>query len=300
MERYTGNPILRPVMEHAWESREVFNPAAIYLNGKVHLLYRAIGNDNISRIGYAASTDGVHFDERLPTPVYEPKDRHELDGCEDPRITQIGDELVMGYTALREYSHIQVYQIAVTTIKVEDFLAKKWRWMPRKLPFPGIHNKDAVIFPEKIHGRYAMLHRLEPDLCIAYSDTLEHWCDISAIMGPRARGWDNWKIGVGGTPIKMGDYWMVIYHGVNVDRIYSLGVIFLDAENPERVLYRSRRPILSPQRDYERFGKVPNVVFSCGNVVIGKELFLYYGAADSVICVAKIDIEKLLSSLHNY
>jgi len=299
MQRYVGNPIMRPVMEHSWESREVFNPAAVYLNGKVHLLYRAIGDDHISRIGYATSTDGIHIDERLPDPIFEPKDRYELDGCEDPRITQVGDELVMGYTALREYSHVQVYQIAITTIKVEDFLARRWRWTQRRLPFPGIRNKDAVVFPQKIGGRYVMLHRIEPDLCIAFSEDLAHWCDICSVMAPRVRGWDNWKIGVAGTPIRMKDYWMVIYHGVSVDRLYSLGIIFLDVDNPERVLYRSRRPVLSPKRDYERFGKVPNVVFSCGNVVIGKELFVYYGAADSVICVAKVGIEELLASLHN-
>lgn len=298
MERYVGNPILRPIEAHIWESREVFNPAAIYLDGKVHLLYRAMGNDNISRIGYATSKDGIHIDERLPDPVYTPRAKCEKDGCEDPRITDIGDELVMAYTALREYSHLQVYQIALTTITQADFLARRWNWTPSKLPFPGIRNKDAVIFPEKIDGRYAMIHRIEPDVCIAYSDDLVHWCDMKSMMTPRARGWDNWKLGIGGTPIRMNDYWLVVYHGVSVERMYSLGIILLDAKNPERVLYRSRKALLAPKRDYERFGKVPNVVFSCGNVVINNELFLYYGAADNVICVAKVSLEKLLASLH--
>lgn len=297
MKRYVGNPILQPIEAHPWESRLVFNPAAIYMDGKVHLLYRAMGNDNISRIGYATSTDGIHIEERLPYPIYEPKADCEKDGCEDPRITEIDGELVMAYTALREYSHLQVYQIALTTISREDFLARRWNWTPRKLPFPGIRNKDAVIFPEKINGRYAMIHRIEPDVCIAYSDDLVHWCDMKSMMTPRARGWDNWKLGVGGTPIKMNDYWLVIYHGVSVERMYSLGVILLDAENPERVLCRPRRALLVPKRDYERFGKVPNVVFSCGNVVIDEELYLYYGAADNVVCVAKTPLEKLLASM---
>jgi predicted GH43/DUF377 family glycosyl hydrolase len=297
MERYLGNPILQPIEEHAWESREVFNPAAVYLNDKVHLLYRAVGHDNISRIGYATSTDGIHIDERLSEPVYKPRAACEKDGVEDPRLTAIGDELIMAYTALREYSHIQVYQIALTTIKQTDFLTRKWNWTPSKLPFPGIRNKDGVVFPEKVGGRYVLLHRVEPDLCIALSDDLEHWCDVRSVMGPRAQGWDNWKIGGGATPIKMDNYWMVVYHGVSVERLYSLGVILLDADRPERVLYRSRKAILSPKKDYERFGKVPNVVFSCGNVGIGDELFLYYGAADSSICVAKIKLEKLLASL---
>jgi predicted GH43/DUF377 family glycosyl hydrolase len=163
MERYAGNPILRPIEEHAWESREVFNPAAVYLDGKVHLLYRAVGHDNISRIGYAASSDGVHIDTRLTEPVYAPRAAYERDGCEDPRLTVIGDEIIMAYTALREYSHLQVYQIALTTIKQTDFLAQKWNWAPSRLPFPGIRNKDGVVFPEKIGGRYVLMHRVEPD-----------------------------------------------------------------------------------------------------------------------------------------
>ncbi len=154
LERYAGNPILRPIAEHPWESREVFNAAAVNLNGKVHLLYRAMGEDNVSRIGYAVSSDGYHIDERLPYPVYQPRAECEKDGCEDPRLTALDDRLIMTYTALREYSHIQVYQIALTTITKEDFVQKKWNWTNRRLPFPGIRNKDAVVFPEKIGGKY--------------------------------------------------------------------------------------------------------------------------------------------------
>jgi beta-1,2-mannobiose phosphorylase / 1,2-beta-oligomannan phosphorylase len=124
-----------------------------------------------------------------------------------------------------------------------------------------------------------------------------HWCDISSVMTPQAEGWDNWKIGVGGQPIKTSEGWLMLYHGVSVDRMYCLGLVLLDIEHPERVLYRSKEPILTPKMDYERFGKVPNVVFSCGNVVIDGKLFLYYGGADSVVCVATIEMEKLLSKI---
>lgn len=295
MERFAGNPILRPIEEHAWESRGVFNAAAIYLDGKVHLLYRAIGNDNVSRVGYANSTDGFTIGERLPTPIFGPSADCEKDGCEDPRLTKIDGQLIMTYTALREYSHLQVYQIALTTIAEEDFVGRKWNWGTRKLPFPGIRNKDAVIFPRKVNGRYVMLHRIEPDLCIAYSDDLMHWCDMMSVMTPRAEGWDNLKIGVAGTPIKVNEGWLVVYHGVNVERMYSLGIVLLDGEHPEQVLYRSKEHILAPSADYEHFGKVPNVVFSCGNVVLDSKLFLYYGAADSVVCVATVGLDELLS-----
>ncbi len=298
MERFSDNPILRPIEDHSWESREVFNSAAIYLDGKVHLLYRALGNDNISRIGYATSLDGYTIKERFELPIFEPASDSEKDGCEDPRLSQADGKLVMTYTALKEYDHLQVYQVSLTTIAEKDFTNRKWNWGPRKLPFPGIRNKNAVVFPEKINGRYVMLHRIDPDLCIAYSDDLNRWCDIMAVMKPRADNWDNWKIGVAGTPMKINEGWLVLYHGVNVDRMYSLGIVLLDREHPDQVLYRSKEHILAPKEDYERFGKVPNVVFSCGNVIIDDKLFVYYGGADNVLCVATIRMEEMLSLIH--
>jgi len=298
MERFSDNPILRPIENHSWESREVFNAAAIYLGGKVHLLYRALGNDNISRLGYATSLDGYTIKERFEKPVFEPASDSEKDGCEDPRLSKVEGQLVMTYTALREYSHLQVYQIALTTIGETNFINHKWSWGPRKLPFPGIRNKNAVIFPEKVNGRYVMIHRIDPDLCIAYSDDLNKWCDIMSVMKPRADSWDNWKIGVAGTPMKINEGWLTLYHGVNVDRMYSLGMVLLDKEHPDQVLYRSKDHILAPKEDYERFGKVPNVVFSCGNVIIDDKLFVYYGGADNVLCVATIRMDELLSLIH--
>ncbi|MCW4004505.1 MAG: glycosidase [Candidatus Bathyarchaeota archaeon] len=297
MERFSGNPILTAIEGHAWESREVFNAAAVYLDGKIHILYRAIGNDHVSRIGYATSTDGFHIEERLPDPVFEPATEPEKDGCEDPRIVHIDDQLILTYTALREYSHLQVYQAALTSISKDDFLNRTWKWGSRRLPFPGIRNKNSVVFPQKIGSRYAMLHRIEPDMCIAYSDDLTRWCDIMAVMGPRANSWDNWKIGIAGPPMKITEGWLIIYHGVSVDRMYFLGFALLDAEHPEHVLFRSKEYLLSPKEDYERFGKVPNVVFSTGNIIIDDKLFVYYGGADSVLCVATIGLDKLLSQI---
>ena len=104
--------------------------------------------------------------------------------------------------------------------------------MESKLPFPGIRNKDAVLFPKKIGGRYVMLHRIEPDLCIAFSDDLEHWRDISSVMAPQVTGWDNSKIGVAGTPIKMNDYWMVIYHTASVWAVFTLAASFFGFREP--------------------------------------------------------------------
>jgi predicted GH43/DUF377 family glycosyl hydrolase len=294
MRRFKGNPILEPIVKNPWESRLVFNAAALHLKDQVHILYRAMGNDAISRIGYASSSDGYRIDYRSPTPVFEPKEQAEHSGCEDPRLTIFGDKVVMAYTALSELDHGQLYQIALTSIGVEDFLNREWAWNARALPFRGIRNKDAVLFPRRINGKYVMLHRFDPDVCVAYSADLETWCNIRSILGPRIKSWDSWKIGAGGPPIEVNEGWLMIYHGVSFEKVYCLGVALLDKNDPEMVLYRSEIPILVPAKDYELFGKVPNVVFSCGNVLIDGEVLVYYGAADAVLCVATYELSELL------
>jgi predicted GH43/DUF377 family glycosyl hydrolase len=294
MRRSQDNPILQPIATNPWESKEVFNAAAIRVGKQVHLLYRAMGNDGISRIGYAASSDGYKIDERLPVPVFEPNNRAEEYGCEDPRLTLFDNQIVMAYTALTEIDHEQLYQISLTSISVDDFLSKQWKWDGRLLPFRDIRNKDAVIFPKKIGGKYVMFHRLEREICVAYSDDLKRWYDISALLRPRTKSWDCWKIGAAGPPIELNEGWLLIYHGVSFEKVYSLGALLLDRDNPETILYRSETPILTPVTDYELFGKVPNVVFSCGNVLINDEVLVYYGGADSVVCVATYELNELL------
>ncbi len=294
MKRYPHNPILEPIGTHAWESSLVFNAAAFAANNRVHILYRAMGTDNVSRIGLASSSDGYNIDERLPLPVFSPSSDMESQGCEDPRVTQFGDSLIMAYTAYGNHFQHQVYQIGITSINTNDFLARRWRWGERILAFPGIHNKDAVLFPEKFNGDYVMFHRLEPDLCIARSTDLRRWYGLKYILGPREKGWDSWKVGAAGPPILINEGWLLIYHGVSVDKVYSLGAALLAKDNPEQVLYRSEEPFLTPTEDYERYGKVPNVVFSCGQVMMDGQLLIYYGGADSALCVANVELAELL------
>jgi predicted GH43/DUF377 family glycosyl hydrolase len=294
MRRYQDNPILQPIATNPWESKEVFNAAAIKVGKRVHLLYRAMGNDGISRIGYAASSDGYNIDERSPIPAFEPNNKAENYGCEDPRLTLFDNQIVMAYTALTEIDHEQLYQISLASISVDDFLRQQWKWNGRLLPFRDIRNKDAVIFPQKIGGKYVMFHRLEREICVAYSDDLKRWYDIRALLRPRTKSWDCWKIGAAGPPIELNEGWLLIYHGVSFEKVYSLGALLLDRDNPETILYRSETPILTPVTDYELFGKVPNVVFSCGNVLINDEVLVYYGGADSVVCVATYELNELL------
>lgn len=278
--RAYDNPIIEPIEDHPWESRFVFNTAMIRLGGRIHYFYRAMGEDKISRIGYASSKDGYHIDVRLPYPVLEPSNQLEKYGCEDPRLTLLEGKYVMTYTAYGD-----IFQIGITTITPQNILNKNWVWGERQYPFPHTQNKNAVIFSRRIQDRYIMLHRLEPDICLAHSDDMQSWTHSNIVMKPRPDHWDSLKIGAAGPPMEIDEGWLLVYHGVDDDRVYRLGAVILDKNNPLRVLRRTEEPILEPQMEYERFGQVPNVVFSCGSVILGDKLLISYGAADTVIGV---------------
>ena len=244
----------------------------------------------ISRLGYASSRDGYHIDERIPHPVFELSMPDEKHGCEDPRLTVLGEKCVMTYTAYGD-----IYQIGITTISIENILKKRWKWGERIFPFPKVRNKNAVIFPRRVDDRYVMFHRLDPDIYIAYSDDLRTWKNGRVVMRPRPDFWDCVKIGAAGPPIELDEGWLLIYHGVDNKRTYRLGVAMLDSENLEKVTYRSKEPILEPIEYYERFGFVPNVVFSCGAILLDGQLLIYYGGADTVIGVATFDLNEIIT-----
>lgn len=294
MKRFKHNPILEPIKKNNWESRCVFNAAAIASEGLIHLVYRAMGDDNISRLGYATSTDGFTIKERFDTPIFSPINHAELSGCEDPRLTVLDDQVLMAYTAYRNHDFPVIFQISLTAINLTDFVKRDWNWKERLLPFPNVRNKDAVILPRKVDGKYMMFHRVEPSICVSYSEDLKRWHDFKSIMEPRDRMWDSHKIGAAGTPIELNEGYLFIYHGVDDRKHYSLGAALLDKNNPEKVLYRSEKPILTPIEQYECIGDVPNVVFSCGNVQLDDQVIVYYGGADKVLCGASCELNELL------
>jgi beta-1,2-mannobiose phosphorylase / 1,2-beta-oligomannan phosphorylase len=289
LERYANNPILAPILEHDWESRTVFNCGVAQDDGAVYLIYRAQGHEsNVSRLGFAVSTDGYTF-SRLDHCVFEPAAETETRGVEDPRLTKIGDRWHMLYTA---WSEIGI-QVAMAST------ANFFTWERHGIVLHGPDNKDAALFPEKINGHYVMFHRIPPDIWLAYSDDLIHWGDYQKIMQPRAGNWDGWKIGAGGPPLKTEHGWLAIYHGVSPDRVYRLGVVLLDLDDPSRVINWPAAPILEPERPWELTGDIPNVVFTCGTAEINGRYFVYYGGADKVIAVATADRADLIDfALH--
>jgi predicted GH43/DUF377 family glycosyl hydrolase len=294
VKRFTHNPILEPIKSSSCENRCVFNAAAVYYDGLVHIVDRAQGTDMVSRLGLATSNDGFTIKERFDTPIFTPIHHAERDGSEDPRLTLIGDECIMAYTAYRNHDFPVIFQISLTSINIKDFANRNWNWKERSLPFPGVRNKDAVILPNKVDGKYMMFHRIEPSICVSYSEDLKRWHDFKSIMEPRDKMWDSKKIGAAGTPIELNEGYLFIYHGVDDEKHYSLGAALLDKSNPEKVLYRSEKPILTPCEQYECVGDVPNVVFSCGNVQVDDQVIVYYGGADTVLCGASYELNELL------
>ncbi len=306
LERYDGNPILLPIEGNPWETKLTFNPTAVYDDNKVHILYRAMGNDDTSVMGYASSRDGFHLDERLDYPIYKPREPFELkyhpgnSGAEDPRITRIGDTYYVCYCA---YDGNNPPRCALTTIAVNDFLAKRWNFTkPVLMSPPGMDDKDHCIFPEKIRGKYAVIHRFNPHMWIDYIDDLSFsngtYIGGEIMMSPSVFGWDNLKIGLGGTPIKTERGWVIIYHGISkTDLMYRLGAILVDLENPSLIIGKLPYPILEPEMPYETSGARPGTVFACGNVVINGELIVYYGAGDSVSGVASTPFQPLVDAL---
>ena len=312
-ERYAGNPVITPDTKRSWEAKATFNPAAIRLGGTTHILYRTLSNDNTSYIGYASSKDGVHIDERLPDPIYSPREDFESkkiaggnSGCEDPRVTKIGKIIYMCYTA---FDGIGPPRVAITSITEKNFLAKNWKWEKPVLITPaGFDDKDTCIFPEKTKGQYFILHRVGDEICGDYFKSLKAEDQIVKkcirIIGPRINSWDSSKVGITAPPIKTKAGWLLLYHGVSKSHnTYRIGALLLDKNDPAIVLARSSDPIFEPTEPYEKVGVVNNVVFPCGMVLKparaggDKLLYIYYGGADTVVGVATMELDVILTAL---
>ncbi len=303
--RSRNNPILAPKKEHLWENKAVFNPAAVELEGKVHIIYRAMGEDDTSVLGYASSENGENISERLETPIYIPRESFEMkthpgnSGCEDPRITQIGGKLYMFYTA---YDGVNPPGVAVTNITVKDFLAKKWNWEKPEIITPQkIDNKDACLLPEKVNGHYMVFHRAHNHICLDPIKSLNFSIDkinsFTPIIGPRIGMWDSQKVGITAPPLKTKYGWLLFYHGVADDSTYRVGALLLQLKNPTLILARTTDFIFEPETDYEKNGQVSQVVFPCGIVNRNGTIFIYYGGGDSVLGVATTKLEKIIKAM---
>lgn len=317
LKRVDGNPILKPT-HNPWENRATFNPGALVEKESVHLVYRAIGENDLSVIGYAKSDDGITIDTRLNHPVFiagvvqkamfdsavKYMSGGGYGGCEDPRLTRIDGRIYMTYVAYDGYSPPRV---ALTSIPEEDFFANQFdSWTePVIISRPNVVNKNAVIFPEKINGKYVIMHRIFPNILLDYRDSLEFgkndYLKTDAMIKPRKLFWDSRKIGAGPPPIKTDKGWLLVYHSVGDQDPgrYKMGAMLLDLKDPTRVIARSRKPILTPDHEYENNGHKAGVAYPCGAVSFKKKLIVYYGGADSVGLAAEADMDEFLDGLEN-
>ncbi len=323
MERHEKNPILMPNLKNSWESKAVFNAAAIHANGKFHLLYRAIGENDVSSLGYASSTDGFNFDTRFGFPIYVPREKFEgvacqkydpctdpaiyesgggcSGGCEDPRLTKVGNMLYMTYVA---YNGHDVPGVAMTSIKYNDFINHRWNWTKARLiSKPGQMQKNWIVFPEKINGKFAIIHSITPQIMIDYFDNLDEekmYIENSFRQtDTKENRWDNIVRGAGAPPIKTKYGWLLFYHAMDKrdPNRYKIGAMILDYKQPEKILYRSRLPLLEPDEIYENEGMKAGVIYVCGAVIQKDVLHIYYGGADMVMCVASAKLDDFLEKM---
>ena len=311
VEKFNKNPIIKPDARINWKSWQTFNPTALYLNNSVHLLYRAIGNDGVSRFGYARSENGFTIDECPPKPAYRETDETvrytahvpysggSFAGCEDPRLVYMKDEetIYLMYT-----SCIDGLRVGLSSIAKDDFLAQRWKWKtPQLISPPGEVHKNWVLFPEKIRGKYAICHALNP-ISIAYVETLDfNGTYISSHYNPGepSERWDSYMRGAGPAPLKTDEGWILFYHAMNhrARSEYKVGAFLLDQENPIIIRYRSHMPIITPRETCETHGYKGGVVYTLGSVIKEGTLFLYYGGADSYVCVAHAPLNEFLKEL---
>jgi predicted GH43/DUF377 family glycosyl hydrolase len=314
--------VLEPNESDPYEAGGVLNPAAIQHDGLTYILYRAVAlvPHNFSRILIATcelTPDNQIKINRLNKVALEPEEPYELwadgdgGGVEDPRITKINDSYYMPYTAYGTVDGMTAPRIALATSK--NLLDWQRMGLSRFSPLViaggddffnidlnAVPNKDAALFPEKFAGRYAMLHRpmfepgtgLKQGIWLSFSEDLLNWTDHRLVLNPELP-WENLKIGAGTPPILIENEWLIFYHGVeglgetDPNRRYHAGVITLDRQDPGTILYRSPRPVLSPESTEERVGVVNNVVFPSGAVVSpGGEIQVYYGMGDRAIGLA--------------
>lgn len=288
--RASETPILSP-QGNGWESAGTFNPAVVVREGKIVMLFRAQDTHGTSRLGYAESTDGIHFTRR-PEPVLSPEAAYEKEGgVEDPRLVQFGDTYYLTYTGY----NTKDAQLCLATSHDLIHWDRKGVILPA---YKGNWNtgwtKSGAIVPEKIDGRYWMYFLgTTPDkndqMGLAYSADLVHWTEATKtpVLPRRPGQFDSRVVEPGPTPILTSEGLVLIYNGADDKLVYRTAVAIFDRKDPTKLLYRSEQPILAPEKEWEKVGQVPNVVFVEGMVDRGNHYLFYYGGADKYVGVGE-------------
>jgi predicted GH43/DUF377 family glycosyl hydrolase len=297
--RSAANPILTAA-DVPYPANTVFNPGAARAGDETILLVRVEDLRGISQLHVARSADGETAWRFDPEPLLRAdvdRDPEETWGCEDPRLTWLPErkEWAIAYTA---YSRRGPLVSMATT--------KDFRTVTRLGVVMPPEDKDAALFPRRFDGRWAMIHRPSPlrggaHMWLSYSPDMRHWGDHKLLIEARdGAWWDAGKIGLGPPPLETPEGWLVMYHGVRLTSdgpIYRAGLALLDLEDPGTVLHKLDEWVFAPEERYEMTGDVGRVVFPCGWVrdAAADKLFLYYGAADTVIGLATARFSDVLA-----
>ncbi|HUT75368.1 MAG TPA: glycosidase [Armatimonadota bacterium] len=301
--RHGRGPLLTP-KDLPIEVDAVFNPGVAEVDGEVVLLLRIEDRTGISQIRVARSANGVDNWKIADKPLLEP-DLPEFPfeewGCEDARVTRTGPrEWVIAYTAYSRYGPA----VALATTSDFDSVTRLGVMLPPT-------NKDAAVFPQAFDGTQILLHRPvtggQEHIWYACSSAgFSYWSQPGVLLADRGGPWwDGLRIGVGAPPIRTAEGWLLIYHGVKdmAGRpVYRLGLALLERDNPRRAIARASQWVFAPEADWEQRGLIPNVVYTCGALVRGDEVWMYYGAADTVIGLARATLSDLLAFVreHNF
>ncbi|HKM65583.1 MAG TPA: glycoside hydrolase family 130 protein [Candidatus Acidoferrum sp.] len=295
--RLSADPIITP-MGDKFESAGTFNPSVVKKDGKFVMLYRAQDRKGTSSLGYAASDDGIHFTRR-PEPVLVSEAPYEKGGgVEDPRLQKVGDTYYLTYTG---YNNVDAQSVdkgdAQLCLATSTDLI---HWQRQGVIIPSYKGKwnvkwtkSGAIVPEEINGKYWMYYLgdakgKDQQMGVAYSNDLLHWTEAldHPVMASRPGFFDSQVVEPGPPPIITPQGIFLVYNGADDKLIYSTGWVLFDKKDPTRILARSEKPVFAPDKDWEKVGQVPNVVFVEGMVRDGKRWLFYYGGADKTVGVA--------------
>lgn len=329
-----GKILLESRSDLEFENGGVLNPACVEKDGIVHMFYRAVRKRNFSTIGYCQIKSNQIIN-RSDTPVLVPEYLYERMGMEDPRITFLEGKYYLLYTAFDGLNALIAYATSTDLIhwtkkglispqisydEAENIfknsgVSEKYTFFEQYYRYENgdkVHlwEKDAMLFPKKINGKFALIHRVLPGIQICYFDdfgqlTQNFWREYLVnlnsyiIIDPKLDH-ESGYIGGGAVPVETEKGWLLIYHSVNEhkgDKIYRASVALLDLKNPQKIIGRLPNPLFSPEEIWEKKGEVNNVVFPTGTSIDGDQLSIYYGAADNRVGVRTVSIKSLLKEL---
>ena len=337
MVKVKKHKILLEKTKNEFENMAVLNPGTIKVDNNVHMFYRAVKQGNYSSIGYAKLEGPLKVVERAEKPVIEPEHEYETHGTEDPRIIFMnglyylfymaydGKNVLTAYATSKDMktwkkqkpiSHLISYAEA-EKIFIKAGMNEKYfnydlydKTEKDSAETVYIWGKDSFIFPKKIKGKYALLHRILPNIHVIYFNkfeelTKDYWLKYLTKLKKHTvldtKYWyESRAIGAGAPPVETDKGWLLIYHGIENSpkgKIYRASAALLDKNDPFKVIGRLNKPLFSPEEKWEKTGNVNNVVFPTGTALFNDELYIYYGAADKRIAVASVKLDTLLAEL---